>query len=82
MEDKKTVESRQLLKQRFDYPIFMYDAEKVGITATGDDDQNELFPNANQPKGIKKTCLEYYREFLKNPERFITLEDGKNDSCT
>ncbi|VVB64469.1 Uncharacterised protein [uncultured archaeon] len=57
-------ESRQLLKERFDYPIFMYEAEKVGITATGDDDQNELYPNDNMPNSIDKTCLEWYQEFI------------------
>jgi type I restriction enzyme M protein len=70
MEDKKSAESRQLLKERFDYPIFMYEAEKVGISATGEEDQNELYPNANQPKAIEKTCLEWYREFLVNPKAF------------
>ena len=68
MEDRTPNKSRQLLKDRFDYTIFMYEAEKVGITATGEDDQNELYPNNNQPKDIEKTCLEWYREFLQNPE--------------
>jgi type I restriction enzyme M protein len=70
MEDKKAAESRQLLKGRFDYPIFMYEAEKVGISATGEEDQNELYPNPNQPQGIQKTCLEWYREFLVDPKAF------------
>lgn len=68
--EKIVNESRQLLKDRFDYPIFMYDAERVGITATGEDDQNELYPNDNQPNDIEKTCLEWYREFLENPDTF------------
>lgn len=72
MELQKTFETRQLLKQRFDYPIFMYEAEKVGITATGDEDQNELYPNANQPSDCIKTCLEWYKEFLGDPGAFIT----------
>jgi type I restriction enzyme M protein len=67
---KKAIESRQLLRVRFDYPIFMYEAEKVGITATGEDDQNELYPNDNQPIDLEKTCLEWYREFIKNPDKF------------
>jgi type I restriction enzyme M protein len=46
MEAKKTTEARQLVKERFDYPIFMYEAEKVGISATGEEDQNELYPTA------------------------------------
>lgn len=74
MEDKKAAESRQLLKERFDYPIFMYEAEKVGISATGEEDQNELYPNPNQPQGIEKTCLEWYREFLADPKAFTGAE--------
>lgn len=70
MEEKKAAESRQLLKERFDYPIFMYEADKVGISATGEEDQNELYPNTNQPKGIEKSCLVWYREFLADPESF------------
>ena len=70
MEEKKAAESRQLLKERFDYPIFMYEAEKVGISATGEEDQNELYPNANQPSGIEKTGLEWYREFVADPTVF------------
>ncbi len=71
VEEKKDAESRQLLKERFDYPIFMYEAEKVGISATGEEDQNELYPNANQPNRIEKTCLEWYREFLAEPKGFV-----------
>jgi len=70
MDAKKTAESRQLLKERFDYPIFMYEAEKVGISATGEENQNELYPNVNQPDGIETTCLEWYREFLADPKGF------------
>ncbi len=73
MEKKKADETRQLLKTRFNYPIFMYEAEKVGISATGEEDQNELYPNPNQPADIKKTCLEWYREFLTDPGTFTTL---------
>ena len=75
MKGKKAAESRQLLKEHFDYSIFMYEAEKVGISATGEEDQNELYPNANQPEGVKKTCLEWYREFLANPEDFLGEEE-------
>lgn len=73
---KKANESRQLLKARFDYQIFMYEAEKVGITATGEDDQNELYPNDNMPGGIEKTCLEWYREFINRPESFDVVGDN------
>jgi len=77
MEEKKAAESRQLLKERFDYPIFMYEAEKVGISATGEEDQNELYPNANQLEGIEKTCLEWYRDFLADPKAFAGAEGAE-----
>jgi type I restriction enzyme M protein len=76
MDEKKADESRQLLKERFDYPIFMYEAEKVGISATGGEDENELYPNPNKPKGVEKTCVEWYREFLANPKSFIDVGDA------
>lgn len=74
--DKKTAEtiateSRALLKQRFNYPVFLYEAEKVGISATGEPDLNELYPNDRVPPGIEKTCLELYREFRKDPSPFF-----------
>lgn len=61
----KANESRILLKNRFNYSIFMYEAEKVGMSATGEEDQNELYPNPRQPEEIVKTCLEQYKSFLK-----------------
>ncbi|MHB0924736.1 MAG: N-6 DNA methylase [Bellilinea sp.] len=77
MKEKVIAEARTLLKTRFDYPIFMYEAEKVGITATGEPDQNELFQNLNQPKDCVKTCLELYQEFQKNPKPFFIQGDEK-----
>lgn len=71
MNERKAAEARALLKTRFDYPIFMYEAEKVGITATGEADQNELYPNDAVPQGIEKTCVELYREFRKDPKPFM-----------
>jgi type I restriction enzyme M protein len=71
MIEKIARESRQSLKESFAYPIFLYEAEKVGITATGDSDENELFPNERQPTGISKTCLELYQEFRVNPNQFL-----------
>jgi len=68
LENLITKEVRALLKERFSYPIFMYEAEKVGITATGEADYNELYPNENTPPGLEKTCLELYQEFRDNPE--------------
>lgn len=70
-------ETRALLKEQFPYPIFLYEAEKVGINAVGDADQNELFPNDNQPRGLRKTCLEHYREFRRDPTGFFLTEASK-----
>lgn len=69
--------SRALLKERFNYPIFLYEAEKVGITATGEPDENELYPNKNTPKDIDKTCLELYQDFLINPALFLVQEGAE-----
>lgn len=71
MAEQIAAESRALLKQRFNYPVFLYEAEHVGITATGEPDVNELYPNARQPAGGVKTCVELFREFRKNPESFF-----------
>lgn len=71
MDIRTTAEIRELLKERFNYPIFMYDAEKVGITATGETDENELYPNDNKPANCEKTCLEWYQEFQANPSAFV-----------
>jgi len=71
MTEKIAAESRALLKQQFNYPVFLYEAEHVGITATGEPDYNELYPNERQPPGGGKTCVELYREFRKNPESFF-----------
>ena len=76
MEGKIAEESRQLLKQRFNYPVFFYDVEKVGITATGEEDQNELYPNQKKPENIDKTALEHYQSFLKNPKPYLIEEDN------
>lgn len=56
-------EARALLKVRFSYPIFLYEAQKVGISPTGDADQNELNPNPRKPMDLDKTALELYLEF-------------------
>jgi type I restriction enzyme M protein len=74
MENLQIMEVRQLLKERFDYPIFMYEAEKVGISATGEEDKNELYPNANQPDDCEKTCLEWFREYLNDSRAFAGWE--------
>jgi type I restriction enzyme M protein len=74
MAETITKETRALLKERFPYSIFLYEAQKVGITATGEQDQNELVPNDNQPPDITKTCLELYQEFRSDPKPFFLTE--------
>lgn len=69
--EKMRNESRAILKQRFDYAVFLYQAEHVGITATGEPDTNELYPNDRKPPACTKTCVEVYREFLRDPESFF-----------
>jgi len=73
MDAKKIAETRQLLKQRFDYPIFMYEAEKVGITATGEEDQNELYSQPHPTEDAAKSCLDWYREFAADPKAFAEV---------
>jgi type I restriction enzyme M protein len=76
MAETIATETRALLKERFPYPIFLYEAEKVGITATGDEDQNELcrWPKNDPPPDIQQTCLELYQEFKHNPKPFFLVE--------
>jgi type I restriction enzyme M protein len=69
-------EARALLKVRFPYPIFLYEADHVGITATGDTDRvpNELVPNEYKPADIEQTTLELYRAFRVDPSPFLLAE--------
>jgi len=78
LEEAIRAEARALLKERFPYPIFLYDAVRVGITATGEEDLNELcrYPKDNVPVGIDKTCLELHQEFKQNPTAFFLEEDA------
>jgi type I restriction enzyme M protein len=76
MKERIKADSRALLKERFAYPIFLYEAEKVGISATGEEDANELYPGKNFPQGLEKSCLELYCEFRENPEAFMLAEVG------
>lgn len=65
-------EARALLKKRWNYAVFFYEAEHVGITSTGDTDTwNELYPNPKQPPGLEYTCLEQYNAFLEDPKPFL-----------
>jgi type I restriction enzyme M protein len=74
MEAQQASAVRARFKARVDYPVFMYEAEHVGISATGEADYNELYPNDNPPPVRDKSCLEWYQEFKKNPEQFL-LDD-------
>lgn len=76
MEERIRTEARALLKERFSYPIFLYEAEKVGISATGEEDQNELYPGKNFPPELGKSCLGLYREFRENPDAFFLGKVG------
>jgi len=53
--------ARKSARARCSYPIFYYDAAKVGITSTGEADDNELFPNPRAKAG-EPTALELFRE--------------------
>ena len=64
-------QARQLLKTRFDYPVFLYEAEKMGLSATGEPDANELYPNPRLPAGVTVTALEQYRAFEKDAAPFF-----------
>ena len=74
MEGKIAAEARARLKERFPYAVFLYEADHVGITATGETDRvpNELFPNEFKPSDVEHTALELYRNFKANPTPFIT----------
>lgn len=69
--DKVSMKTRLRLKEQFPYPIFLYEAEKVGINATGEADQNELIPNDKLPASVTKSCLELYQDFKRNPASFL-----------
>ena len=71
MQTKIGEESRGLLKQRFNYPVFLYEAEKVGITATGEADDNELYPNTRVPKSIERTALDTFHAYCEDPKPFF-----------
>lgn len=68
IEAKIRDEARALLKSRFPYLVFLYEAEHVGITATGETDgvPNELVPGDYTPEDIEKTVLEIYQVFSRD----------------
>ena len=73
MEEAIAAETRNTQKKSFRYPIYLYEADRVGITATGDEDFNELcrYPRDNLPASVTKTCLELYEEFRRDPKTFF-----------
>lgn len=79
MAEEIKTETRALLKERFPYPIFLYQAEKVGITATGDEDSNELGPKGTLPLGVTRTALMEYWDFRQDPTEFFISELGSGE---
>ena len=75
MEDRIQAESLALLKECFPYPVFLYEAQRVGITATGEPDTTELYEDAKLglPAGVTAdaTALALHRAFRANPEAFV-----------
>ena len=59
LDDFAQSESRRLARADFDYPIFMCEAERVGISSTGEEDKNEL-----------PQILEEYAKFQKDPKKY------------
>lgn len=74
IEERIEREARALLKERFPYPIFLYEAEHVGITATGETDRvpNELVPNELKPADVEQTTIELYLRFRSDPKPFLS----------
>ncbi len=73
---RQEIETRALHKERFAYNVFLYEAQNVGITATGDDDWNELLPANDEanprglPSGVTVSTLEMYRLFRDDAPAF------------
>lgn len=59
LDDFSQSESRRLARADFDYPIFMCEAERVGISSTGEEDKNEL-----------PQILEEYEKFKEDPKNY------------
>ena len=75
MAKTKIREARQLLKEQINSPVFLYDTQHVGITATGDQDVCELLhrETLGLPVDFKleDTALVQYRSFCEKPESFM-----------
>ncbi len=83
-----TEEARNLTRQELDYPFFLYEAERVGITATGDADLNELYPNDTWDETTHgPTTLGYYQAFAQDADAFtaaleVEADDADDDTAT
>ena len=73
LEEELAREAAKRLRSKARYMIYMYDAEKVGISATGGDDDNELLPNPRVPKGVIITALEGFQRFITDPTAQTTF---------
>lgn len=75
MEERIQAEAHALLTKHFPYPIFLYEAEHVGISATGEPDTTELYEDAKLglPAGVSAdaTALALYHAFRAKPETFV-----------
>ena len=70
---REKADARAGLKARWRYPVFLYEAERVGITATGEADLNELLPSTSippPPYSDGLSALELYQAFRKDPHPF------------
>jgi type I restriction enzyme M protein len=78
MEAKLQAEAGALLKEQFAYPVFLYEAQHVGITATGEPDTTELYEDAKLglPAGVTAdaTALALYRAFRSNPDSSVRVQ--------
>ena len=70
MKEKITSEARARLKERFDYPIFLYEAEKVGALVPARTTKTSCIPTRTS-RLMSKKLLDLYHEFQLNPERFF-----------
>lgn len=70
IKEKARRDTRKLAR----YPIFFYNAEKVGITSTGESDSNELYPNPNQPKAATSTALDEFLTFKQQQKKFFSSD--------
>lgn len=77
MAHRIAAEVRQLMKERFDYRAFLYDAHDVGINAVGDDTvPNELVPGDRMPAGLSASALQLAEQFKQNPDAFTVPDTG------